>query len=95
METHSRRTGRKDSHRSPPPPAPGSPHSMFAEHLDLGSPRWTPRAPSKEEEIELEKVKTMILAGQLGARIDVETKDIMDTLLSRGGWITGERWRRQ
>lgn len=72
------------------PPAPGSPSSMMSEHLDLGSPRWTPRAPSKEEETELEKVKEMTqqLAGQLGARKDVETKDIKDTLSSMGGnWV--------
>lgn len=63
---------------------------MLSEQLDLGSPRWTPRTPSKEEEIELNKVKDMQqhLARQLGQGKDVETKDIKETLSSMGGnWV--------
>lgn len=59
----------------------------MSEHLDVGSPRWTPRAPSAEEEAELGKVKDMKqrVKDQLGERKDVETKDIKDILMGMGG----------
>lgn len=71
-------------------PPPGSPGHKLAEHLDVGSPRWAPRAPSAEEETELEKVREIKqrVAGQLGGRQDVETKDIKDVLMGMGGnWV--------
>ena len=60
---------------------------MVSEYLDVGSPRWAPRAPNGEEEIELGKVRDMKqrFAGQLGGRKDVETKDIKDILMGMGG----------
>ena len=62
----------------------------MSEHFDVGSPRFTPRAPSAEEEVELGKVRDMEqrVAGQLGGRKDVETKDIKDILMGMGGdWV--------
>ena len=63
---------------------------MLSEHLDLGSPRWTPRPPNQEEQTELDKVKDIKqhLAAQLGGRKDVQTKDIKDILTGMGGnWV--------
>lgn len=71
-------------------PPPGSPGHKLAEHFDVGSPRWAPRAPSAEEEVELGKVTEMKqrVAGQLGGKKDVETKDIKDILMGMGGdWV--------
>lgn len=71
-------------------PPPGSPGHKMSEHFDVGSPRFTPRAPSTEEEAEMGKVGDMKqrVAGQLGGRKDVETKDIKEILMGMGGdWV--------
>ena len=68
-------------------PPRGSPSHKASEYLDVGSPRWTPRSPNSEEEVDLEKVKDMKqrFASQLGGRQEVETKDIKDILVGMGG----------
>lgn len=60
---------------------------MVSQQYDAGSPRWAPRAPNEEEEIELGRVRDMKqrLAVQLGGRKNAETKDIKDILLEMGG----------
>lgn len=71
-------------------PPPGSPGHMLSEHFDVGSPCWAPRGPSAEEEVELGNVRDMKqrVAGQLGGRQNVETKDIKDILTGmRGKWV--------
>ncbi|MCJ1424112.1 hypothetical protein MMC29_001999, partial [Sticta canariensis] len=40
-------------------PPPGSPSHTAAQYLDEGSPRWTPRAPSADEQAELAQVREM------------------------------------
>ena len=67
-------------------PPPGSPNYKASEHLDIGSPRWAPRAPNAEEEVELGKVRNMQqrVANQLGGRKAVETEDIKDILMGMG-----------
>lgn len=67
-------------------PPPGSPYHKASQHLDVGSPRWTPRGPSAEEEEKLGQVRDMQqrFASQLGGRQDVESNDIKDTLTSMG-----------
>lgn len=59
---------------------------MASQHYDAGSPRWAPRAPNGEEEIELGKVRDIQqrLTGQLRERKNAETKDIKDILLKMG-----------
>ena len=62
----------------------------MSEYLDAGSPRWTPRAPNAEEEAEIGKVSEMKerVAGHMGERKDVETKDIKEILMGMGGdWV--------
>lgn len=71
-------------------PPPGSPDHKLSEHLDAGSPRWTPRASNAEEEAEIGKVTEMKerVAGHMGERKDVETKDIKEILMGMGGnWV--------
>ena len=62
----------------------------MSEYLDVGSPRWTPRAPNAEEEAEIGKVTRMKerVAGHMGERKDVGTADIKDILMGMGGnWV--------
>jgi hypothetical protein len=40
-------------------PPPGSPSHAVATHLDQGSPMWTPRPPSEEEEKKIKQVREM------------------------------------
>ena len=73
-------------------PPPGSPNHAVSEHLDAGSPRWTPRAPNAEEEFEISKVKAMKskIAEQLGNRKDFDKMDIRALVSSLGdNWIEG------
>ena len=73
-------------------PSPGSPSHAVSEHLDAGSPRWTPRAPNAEEELEISKVKDMKskIAEQLGNRKDVHKTDIGALISSLGdNWVEG------
>lgn len=67
-------------------PPPGSPGHTVSEHFDVGSPRWTPRGPSVEEEAEMGKVRDLQqrFAGQLGGGKEVKTGGIKDMLLSMG-----------
>ena len=73
-------------------PPPGSPSHAGSAHFDEGSPRWTPRAPNAEEELEISKVKDMKLkiADQLGSRMDVDKTDIRALVSSLGdNWVEG------
>ena len=73
-------------------PPPGSPNHAVSEHLDAGSPRWTPRPPNAEEEAELGKVKDMKskVAKQLGDRKDLNKTDLRELILSMGdNWVEG------
>lgn len=73
-------------------PPPGSPNHAVSEHLDAGSPRWTPRPPNAEEEAELGKVKDMKLkvVKQLGDRKDLNKIDLRELILSMGdNWVEG------
>lgn len=73
-------------------PPPGSPSHAVSAHFDAGSPRWTPRAPNAEEEIEIGKVKGMKskIAEQLGSRKDVDKTDIRALISSMGdNWVEG------
>ena len=67
-------------------PPPGSPSYAVSEHLDAGNPRWTPRAPNAEEEVEISKVKDMKskIAEQLGSRKDFDKTDIRALVSSLG-----------
>lgn len=67
-------------------PPPGSPDHKASAFMDVGSPHWTPRSPSAEEEEKLGKVKDMKqrVASQMGGRQGVESKDIKDILTSMG-----------
>lgn len=55
-------------------------------YLDEGSPRWTPRAPTSEEEAELKIVREMqeILTGQMEEKREVENKDIREMCMEMG-----------
>ena len=62
----------------------------MSEHLDVGSPRWTPRAPNTEEQAEIDKVKSIQtrVDAHMGERKEVESKDIKEILTSMGGnWV--------
>ena len=70
-------------------PPPGSPSHKMSEYYDAGSPRWTPRPPSLQEQAEMDKVKEMQtrIAAHMGERKEVESKDIKDILTSmKGDW---------
>lgn len=68
-------------------PPPGSPNQILSEALDEGSPRWTPRAPTQEEQEEITKVRDMNskVTEQIGNKKDIGTGDIKDILMSMGG----------
>ena len=71
-------------------PPRGSPNHKVSEHFDVGSPRWTPRAPNAKEQAEMDKVKGMQarVNAHMGERKEVESKDIKDILTSMGGnWV--------
>ena len=62
----------------------------MSEHFDVGSPRWTPRAPNAEEQAEIDKVKSMQtqVDAHMGERKEVQSKDIKEILTSmRGNWV--------
>lgn len=61
-------------------------------YLDVGSPRWTPRGPNAEEEVEIGKVRDMKarVEGQMKGkgRKEVASGDIKDILMGMGGnWV--------
>lgn len=58
----------------------------MASVLDAGSPRWTPRNPSVEEEMLLGRLRYLwqCAANQLGARQKVEAKDVEELSWSVG-----------
>ena len=71
-------------------PPPGSASHAVSEHLDIGCPRWTPRGPNAEEEVELEKVKAMQqrAADYLGDRKGFHARDLKEILSGMGGnWV--------
>ena len=49
-------------------PPPGAPAHTLAGHFDAGSPRWTPRAPTVEEEAKIRRIGGMqaLVDSQLG-----------------------------
>ena len=64
----------------------------MSEYLDVGSPRWTPRGPNAEEEVEIAKVRDMKarMEEQMGGseRKEVASGDIRYILMGMGGnWV--------
>lgn len=73
-------------------PPPGSPSYVYSEHLDAGSPPWTPRSPNAEEEAELGKINDMKskVAKQLGDRKYLNKTDLRELILGMGdNWVEG------
>ena len=75
-------------------PPPGSPNQFTYEELDVGCPRWAPRAPSEQEEVEIAKVKK--LQGKMmeimGDRKEVTSADVKQMVLSVGNnWAGGRK----
>lgn len=67
-------------------PPPGSPSHAASQSLDVGSPRWTPRAPNADEQVELAKVRDMQenIARQMQGRQDLDNSDLRQVLMGMG-----------
>lgn len=67
-------------------PPPGSPSHAASKPLDEGSPGWTPRAASADEQAELAKVSEMqaLVARQMQGRDGFDNSDLKQVLKGMG-----------